>query len=169
MKTRKCFLIAALHLLAISLACVSPSVTGRNVATNSARASSSDENQEQKKTDSTQTGLVSLIQVIANPKEFHGKQIQVIGFAHFEFEGNGIYLNREDYQYGLYKNGLWLSMPKTDKTNLDKYREMNNSYAIVEGTFNAEFKGHMGVFNGSIENITKLQRWAKAKPAKDNR
>ena len=42
-------------------------------------------------------GLVSMVQVIANPTMFDGKRLQVLGFMHLEFEGNGIYISREDH------------------------------------------------------------------------
>jgi hypothetical protein len=98
-----------------------------------------------------------MVQLLADPQKFHGQRVQVIGFAHFEFEGNAIYLSKEDYDYGITKNGLWLS---TSKDSGDP-RELNNSYLVVEGTLNAEMKGHLGLWSGSIENITVLRRWAK--------
>jgi hypothetical protein len=87
----------------------------------------------------------------------------VIGFGHLESEENGIYLSKEDYEYALSMNGLWLSMSKLD---IAKYKNLSNSYLIVQGTFNAEQKGQYGAFSGSIENITLVKRWAKvgAKP-----
>ena len=99
-----------------------------------------------------------MVQLLADPQKFHGKQVQVIGFAHFEFEGNAIYLSKEDYDYGLTKNGLWLSVAGKDGGDT---RDLNNTYVIVEGTVNAEMQGHMGMWSGSIENITTLRRWAK--------
>jgi hypothetical protein len=34
--------------------------------------------------------LVSLVQLIANPSDHHGKLIQAVGFCWLEFEGNGL-------------------------------------------------------------------------------
>src|SRR5262245_48410663 len=39
---------------------------------------------------------VSLYELITRPAEFHGKRVRVIGFAHFEFESNGLFPHRED-------------------------------------------------------------------------
>jgi hypothetical protein len=105
-------------------------------------------------------GNVPIGRLVANPKEFDGKRVQVIGFVHLEFEGNGIYANQEDYKYSLYWNGLWLSIPKTD---VSQYMKYNDSYVTVEGIFNANHKGHLGFWSGSIENITMFKRWAKVK------
>lgn len=35
---------------------------------------------------------VSLIQLIANPEKYDGKQVAVVGFLRLEFEGNALYL-----------------------------------------------------------------------------
>ena len=105
-------------------------------------------------------GLVSPVQVIANPTMFDGKRLQLLGFMHLEFEGNGIYISREDYEYGMDKNGLWLEIPKSDPMHCN---EVNDSYVIIDGVFNATNKGHMGFFSGAIENITLCKRWAKDK------
>lgn len=51
---------------------------------------------------------VSLIQLIAQPEKFEGKRVRFIGFLRIEFEGNAIYLHREDFDHGITKNGLWL-------------------------------------------------------------
>lgn len=114
----------------------------------------------------TFVGLVSMVQLLAEPQQFNGKRVQVMGFVHLEFEGNAIYLSKEDYKYGMEKNGLWLSISQTDRENRENYSQINNNYVVVEGTFNAEIKGHFGMWSGSIENITMLKRWAKAKPTK---
>jgi hypothetical protein len=166
MRTRKCLLIAAIPLLALCLGCGRASVDRTNGGTNSALSFSPNGTLQQNSADSSRVGLVSLVRVIANPKEFDGKRIQVMGFIHLEFEGDAIYLSREDYQYGLDQNAIWLSIPKAE---VEKYREINDSYAVVEGTFNADVKGHMGSFSGSIENITMLRRWAKARTPNGSR
>jgi len=107
----------------------------------------------------TEVGLVSMIQLLSDPEKFNGKRIQVVGFVHLEFEGNAIYLNRDDFLYGIEKNALWLSI----QDPISDFRELNDSYVLVEGTFNADEKGHVRMWSGSLEKITKLKRWAKVK------
>ena len=36
---------------------------------------------------------------------------------------------------------------------------MSDQYVIVEAIFNAERKGHFGMFSGSLEEIKRLERW----------
>jgi hypothetical protein len=99
---------------------------------------------------------VSMIDLISNPETFDGKPIRVRGFAHFEFEGNGIYLHREDFEQGLFRNGIWL-----DTGEKSGPRELSDQYLDVQGTFAAARGGggHLGMWAGEIRNITKMEPW----------
>ncbi len=99
---------------------------------------------------------VSLIQLIANPKEYDGKFVRAIGFVRLEFEGNAIYLHQEDDKFGIYKNGLWIEV--TDDIH-KRHNEFDRKYVLLEGTFNAKMKGHMGLFSGSIQKIKRIEDW----------
>ena len=99
---------------------------------------------------------VSLVELIANPANFHGKLVQVIGFCRLEFEGNALYLHREDFEHAISKNGLWLQVGWPVPENR---RTMSDKYVIVEATFSAEDRGHFGAFSGSLINITRMDRW----------
>jgi hypothetical protein len=97
---------------------------------------------------------VSLIQLIANPKDYDGKNVRVIGFVRLEFEGNAIYLHEDDFKHGVMKNGLWLDAPKE---MFEKQADFNQKYVLIEGTFNAKMTGHLGLWSGSIQKITRFQ------------
>ena len=103
---------------------------------------------------------VSLINLIANPKEFDGKLVRVIGFARLEFEGNAIYLHREDHLQGITKNGLWLDVESALKKATTR---LSDRYVIVEGVFSMSDQGHMGLWSGSIQKITRMDPWAATK------
>lgn len=99
----------------------------------------------------------SLIRLIATPEKYDGKTIQVIGYLHLEFEGNAIYLHKEDYEKGLSENSFWVSFSKKiEKKNIMDY---NDKYVIIIGTFKMDKKGHMGMFGGTLENIVRLDTW----------
>ena len=51
---------------------------------------------------------VSIIQLIATPEKFDGKFVSLIGFLCIAFEGDSIYLHREDLEKGIPRNGLWV-------------------------------------------------------------
>lgn len=100
--------------------------------------------------------FVSLIQLIAAPNEYHGKSVRVIGFCHLEFEGNALFLHRDDSEHRLLKNGLWLALeapPSEQQLRLDR------QYVLVEGVFNAEHRGHMNLFSGELRDIGRFERW----------
>ncbi len=106
----------------------------------------------------------SLIELIARPELYDGKRVRVIGFVNFEFEGNAIYLSREDWEQGINRNGVWvdpdLALPAGVErdTTAASYRP-NRRYALLEGTFHAGRGGHFGMWSGSIDRVTRLQSW----------
>ena len=55
---------------------------------------------------------VSMIQPLANPQAYDNKRVRITGDLHLEFEGNAIYLPREDFDYAITKNSLWINIPK---------------------------------------------------------
>jgi len=97
---------------------------------------------------------VSLAELITVPERFDGKRVRVVGYAHFEFEGSGLYLHREDSEHLLTKNGVWLTTPA--HTDL---RRVNDRYVLVEGLFVAREHGHMGMWSGTIREVTRLDPW----------
>lgn len=107
---------------------------------------------------------VSMINLIANPSDFHGKRVQLVGYLHLEFEGDAIYLSRDAWQYGQDKNGLWVSFAKA----IESPGRFNDSYVYVEGRFNAERHGHKGLFSGSIDEIDRVLSQEPLEPADPN-
>jgi len=99
---------------------------------------------------------VSLIQLIASPEKYEGKLVAITGFVHLEFEGNGIYLHKDDYQYGLHKNGLWLNSNGCKSRDGKKFSE---GYAYVIGRFTSTRHGHMGLWSGEIQDVKSCYSW----------
>ena len=99
---------------------------------------------------------VSVVQLIANPGEFHRKAVRVIGFSRLEFEGNALYLHREDFERGIAKNAVWL---RVGWPVPESRRSLSDEYVLVEAIFDAEGKGHMGAFAGELIEITRMERW----------
>jgi hypothetical protein len=104
--------------------------------------------------------IISLINLIASPSEYHGKKVRVIGVSVIEFEGDSLYLSKEHLLNAVTKNAVWISPNyNTLETTEEKLSKYNGEYALVEGTFNKDGHGHMGLFSGSIENITRFVPW----------
>lgn len=98
--------------------------------------------------------FISLITLIQNPEKFAGKKVRVVGLCTLAFEGKAVWTSREDMEKAVTKNAVWLdSKLDKDTTKLDK------KFLLVEGVFNATRKGHLGMYSGTIESITRLELW----------
>ncbi|WP_027387978.1 hypothetical protein [Chryseobacterium gregarium] len=101
---------------------------------------------------------ISMLRLIVTPEKYHNKTVQIIGYLNLEFEGNAIYFHQEDYEKGSSRNGMWVDFSEdlVHKIDLKKY---NKKYVIIVGKFDMNSKGHMGMFGGSIKNISRLDEW----------
>jgi len=100
---------------------------------------------------------ISLINLIATPERYHGKWVNVQGVANFEFEGNALFLHKEDFKLGT-KNAVWLS-PDTSALKVNEVtlaRDFNGKYVVVEGIFDMNDHGHMDLFSGSIKKVSSV-------------
>lgn len=100
---------------------------------------------------------VSIIQLIADPQRFDGQAIRVIGFLRLEFEGNAVYLHREDFEKSILQNGIWIELTESQLRSSGK---LNNGYVLIEGTFSASEKGHLGIWPGSLQRVSRLSNWS---------
>jgi len=104
----------------------------------------------------------SIIELIANPKSFDGQKVRIQGVVNFEFESNAIYLSKEHWQHSVTSCGIWIDVtPKM----AEQKKWANGKYFVIEGTFHADEKGHMGLWRGSISEITMLLLHEIIKPS----
>jgi len=96
--------------------------------------------------------FLSLIELIARPERYDGRRVEVQGFANLEFEGNGLYVSRGDWENNVTKNAIWLDEPPSSARGTEKWR-WNKRYVVVQGRFNARRTDIM--FSGALEDITK--------------
>ena len=98
----------------------------------------------------------SIIQIMANPEKYDGKAVSVIGFMHLEFEGDVIYLHKEDWVRTIVHNGIGLNV---EEKSYGKFMKINNNYVVIDGIFSSKNNGHLGVFPGTITKITRVLKW----------
>jgi len=99
---------------------------------------------------------VTLVQLIADPQKFDGKLIRVIGFLRLEFEGDVLYLHREDYEHAILGDGIWVDAGP----EITKQKEtLNMHYVLLEGVFDSKDRGHMGMWSGSLTKIRRAELW----------
>jgi hypothetical protein len=96
---------------------------------------------------------VSMVQLIATPKEFDGKKTQVCGFATIEFEGTALYLTRDDMKYLINRNSLWLDVRDWEEK---RWTAHHRRAICVYGVFNAADKGHRGAHSGAVHEIARV-------------
>ena len=103
---------------------------------------------------------VSIIQLIATPEKYEGKLVTIQGFVRLEFEGNAIYLHRDDYEQGLSSNGLWLNANECKRID---GKDFDTGYALVTGRFTSTGRGHMGLWAGEIQDVSDCSSWPPGK------
>jgi hypothetical protein len=105
---------------------------------------------------------ISAIQLIATPEQFNGQDVRVIGFLHLEFEGDALYLHREDFENSIMRNAVAIELSDSQSRS---WRRLNNHYVVVEGRFSSVAKGHLAIRSGSIQSVIRLSNWSnRARP-----
>ena len=100
---------------------------------------------------------VSLVALLANGKKFDGKIVRVSGVMRLEFEGNGLYLSKDDHAFGISKNALWLSPDyKRLKANAAQLAKLNGRYVLLEGRYKFANNGHKEAFSGALESVNRI-------------
>ncbi len=75
---------------------------------------------------------VSIIRLIGSPEKYDGKRVTLRGFLKIEFEGDALYLHREDYERALLANSIALPLSNDQIRAFKKY---DRRYVTVEGVF----------------------------------
>ena len=97
---------------------------------------------------------ISIIKLIANPALYDKRIVQIKGFVNIEFENNAIFLNKEDCENGIDKNGIWIQISKEE---INRVSNFNKKYVRLEGVFDMTNNGHDGNFSGAITKIVKME------------
>ncbi len=99
----------------------------------------------------------TMVELIATPERYHGKLVRVIGVGNLEFEGDCILLSKDEQKYrGDHR--IWISFCDRAIT-YEEAQALNGKYVIVEGIFNMYDTGHMGMFQGAIEDVSRYELW----------
>ncbi len=102
----------------------------------------------------------SLLELITRPEIYDGRRVRVMGFVNFAFEGNALYLSRSDWENGLTRSAVWIDPPPGFESDWGPSRvQPNRRYVIVEAIFRASRRGHLNLFSGALEAVTRLEPW----------
>ena len=101
--------------------------------------------------------LVSMLQLLVIPERYEGQRIQVIGYLHLEFEGDAIYLHKEDFVHFINANSLWVGLTSSERQHAEA--TLNDRYVLIEGTFTGHSHGHLGDWPGTLTDVGTLAPW----------
>jgi hypothetical protein len=92
---------------------------------------------------------VPIADLIAFPERYHRSKVSVEGYVQFEFEGNTLCPGpkRSDW-----KACVWLDVEGLRDPGFRRAR------AVVEGQFDGENLGHLGIAGGAIQEISLVTR-----------
>lgn len=96
---------------------------------------------------------ISLVQLLANPGKFDGEHVRVVGYIHFGTDSNAIYLHRDDLEFHLKKNGVWVELGEGQT-----FDACQDTYVLIEGLYQARSTGRMNQWNGAITHVTRCQK-----------
>jgi hypothetical protein len=104
--------------------------------------------------DAQHAPLTSIVTLLAEPVSKNPHKVQVSGFLVLEFEGQALYLHREDFQEGLTRNAIRLSLtPEQEK----QYKALAGSYVVVEASFQKR-RGSEDIFTGTLFNVREIRK-----------
>jgi hypothetical protein len=92
---------------------------------------------------------VSLGELIAKPEMYHLQSVTVEGYVTLRFEGNELCPNERPETS---TECVWIDVEGLKDPGFRKGR------VVVEGTFDGENLGHLGVASGTIGKVTRLER-----------
>lgn len=104
--------------------------------------------------DSKRPYVASLIQVIANPNDFNGQPLKVIGFL-----GRGGALDRAVGLFVSEADGRNFIVPNSIDLHLDesKVKDLMGRYVALSGTYHAP--APRSGYNGFFDQITDIRPW----------
>lgn len=100
--------------------------------------------------------FIALMHLIQQPDKYQFQKVRVVGYATMGFERKALYVSKEDQNHALTKNAVWLDVPLDEKT-----KALHGQYVLVEGSFDQEKKGHLGLYSGTLVNVDRIELWSK--------
>ena len=101
---------------------------------------------------------VSIIRLIASPEKYDGKFVRVTGYFSAGREGDGLFVNKADYDNALIANGIWVRRPDSRICNA---KELNQKYVQITGIFRSNsVKGQLGTPDSGIPNVFDCRFWS---------
>jgi hypothetical protein len=102
--------------------------------------------------------MMSLVELIANPKTYDGVRVAVIGYVTLSYEDEAIYLHKDDYENRLFTNAVKLALT-TEQMEQYQKQFRRPCYAEVEGIFHVPEADARVPFAGKLLPVSLLKPW----------
>ena len=83
--------------------------------------------------------------VLNSPNNFQGRQIEITGVFHYQFEDVAIYLTRSNER----ERALWINF--SDALGRNQLDRLDRQTIKITGIFNKDDRGHLGQYAGSLD------------------
>jgi hypothetical protein len=112
---------------------------------------------------------VSIFRLLANPESFSGKFIRVEGFLHIKHEDQALYANIESADHLMTQNAFWIKIdqenirfqPLQKNLKFISLHHFNEKFVLIEAVFDYQSKGHMGMFSGTLDKVSRIMEKKK--------
>jgi hypothetical protein len=102
--------------------------------------------------------MMSLVELIANPKAYDGVRVAVVGYVTLSYEDEAIYLHKDDYENRLFTNAVKLAV-STELMERFQKQFRRPCYAEVEGIFHAPEADARVEFAGELRPVSLMKPW----------
>jgi hypothetical protein len=99
---------------------------------------------------------VSVVNLLAQPRSFHGQRLQVTGYLALEGDATLLYLSEEAYKQWQFENAVYVLVDTSEAKKALKGSEAG--WVEMEGVFDATEKGTSGCVPGGIE-VQRIGPW----------
>lgn len=89
---------------------------------------------------------VPLVALIANPEAYDGRYVEVTGYLNLEFEGNGLFVSKADFDAYITQNAVWIDGPRDKAVR----RALTRHYVTASGIFRAGDHGSYNAYRGKL-------------------
>ena len=95
----------------------------------------------------------SLMELVSRPEWYDGHRVLIIGVLRYGFESAGLHASSEAYQQRLTRSAVSLAGTKS----CPDCPKWQGRWVTVVGTYRASDRGHMGLFGGTIDEVTAVR------------
>ncbi len=99
-------------------------------------------------------------ELLANPKKYDLKCIELRGYFVSEYENIALYLSEEDIENHNFQSAIWVDFDKNHPlSSSDSLTKLFNSKDIkVKGIYDIGRRGHLGSYQGSLKNVYYIEK-----------